>query len=339
MSYITSDIKTGSIEQLRNLTPLELKQYDLFYCIEDGKEGNFKVDLTDTTSVDNLGTILVTTSGTRLKRVITNNEVFPEWFGAVGDGVADDYFALQGAIFAAQDKKLKLSARIYKTTFPLFINSNTVIEGAGIKSIVKFIDPNFTKGRGGFVLGSTREANKALAIQVFPSGSTYGKTVNSTTYTNPAIGQYLENNNSLTECENSHIRNLSIIAEFTSPTAWGGYGINFVNAKNCTCNDIYGTGWTQLIGMGSDVAPETPSNYNCHAYDLVVNSPDLVHTYYSIGFISNSTKCSIRNAKQINPCTAGSPDGSGVATNYTENCVIENITKFGANSKLRGCIC
>lgn len=69
MSYITSDIKTGNISQLRNLTPLELKQYDLFYCVEDGKEGNFKVDLTDTTSLDDGLNVLISNTTVRLKRI------------------------------------------------------------------------------------------------------------------------------------------------------------------------------------------------------------------------------------------------------------------------------
>ena len=68
MSYITSDIKTGTITQLRNLTSIELKQYDLFYCIEDGKEGNFKVDLTDTTSLDDGLNVLISNT-IRLKRI------------------------------------------------------------------------------------------------------------------------------------------------------------------------------------------------------------------------------------------------------------------------------
>lgn len=142
MSYITSDIKTGSIEQLRNLTPLELKQYDLFYCIEDGKEGNFKVDLTDTTSVDNLGTILVTTSGVRLKRVIENGEVCPEWFGAKGDGTTDDKTAIQNALNAGKnvlfaENKTYITTRLQlkdnqslkgrNTTLKLKSNSNDYI--------------------------------------------------------------------------------------------------------------------------------------------------------------------------------------------------------------------
>ena len=79
-----------TISQLRSLFLTSNDTNKLFYCIEDGKEGNFKVDLTDTTSVDNLGTILVTTSGVRLKRVLEDGEIFPEWFGAVGDGMTDD---------------------------------------------------------------------------------------------------------------------------------------------------------------------------------------------------------------------------------------------------------
>ncbi|MDR8459595.1 phage tail protein, partial [Acinetobacter baumannii] len=84
---------------------------------------------------------------------------------------------------------------------------------------------------------------------------------------------------------NSSIHDLYLEARFTNSTKnkWGGYGINFVNAQNCHVYNIWGKGWTQLIGMGSDIPPETPSNHLCSAKYLHVLEPDLVRTYYSIG--------------------------------------------------------
>ncbi|MBL2376709.1 phage tail protein, partial [Klebsiella pneumoniae] len=85
--------------------------------------------------------------------------------------------------------------------------------------------------------------------------------------------------------------------------------------QNCHVYNIWGKGWTQLIGMGSDIPPETPSNHLCSAKYLHVLEPDLVRTYYSIGFIANSTDCSIEHAIQYVPMTSGSLNGSGAALN------------------------
>lgn len=86
-----------------------------------------------------------------------------------------------------------------------------------------------------------------------------------------------------------------------------------------------GKGWTQLIGMGSDTPPETPSNHNCSATNLYILQPDLVRTYYSVGFMANSSNCTIQNAKQWEPMTAGSKNGSGVALNFCEDCIVSDI--------------
>jgi len=67
-------------------------------------EGFWYYDSGDTTSVDNLGTILVnSTLGYRYKRVYDNGVVNVRWFGAVGDGINDDTSALQSAINFVSD--------------------------------------------------------------------------------------------------------------------------------------------------------------------------------------------------------------------------------------------
>ena len=56
-------------------------------------------------------------------------------FGAVGDGVTDDTAAIQAALNASSN--IYLPSGTYKTTAPLLLNSNNIITGAGISSVIK----------------------------------------------------------------------------------------------------------------------------------------------------------------------------------------------------------
>ncbi|WP_431296998.1 glycosyl hydrolase family 28-related protein [Rahnella sp. PAMC 25559] len=252
-------------------------------------------------------------------------------FGARGDGIHDDSPAFQKACdYAKQIGGARIHLpdpiKYYRLTFPIYLSSNTEIYGQGATTKIIFEDPIFNKGRGGFVIGSSLEANSYFAHEWYRSKKK-STTINPD-FKNPVQRQYLRDNPEFVQAENSLIHDVLLQAIFTSENeqAWGGYGINFVNARDCHAYNIWGMGWTQLIGMGSDVPPETPSNHNCSAKNLVVIKPDLRRTYYSIGFIANSTNCTIDNARQDAPMTANTPNGSGVATNLCEDCIIKNIT-------------
>ena len=63
-----------------------------------GIAGVFQYDLTDTTSADNGGTIIVGADGRRWKRDHADGWVNVKWFGATGSGIVNDAPAIQSAI-------------------------------------------------------------------------------------------------------------------------------------------------------------------------------------------------------------------------------------------------
>lgn len=73
-------------------------QTNNFYTTDINQEGHWYYDSTDTTSVDNTGTILVTSDGKRIKRIFTTDKINVKWFGVIGDGVTNDVTILQSVI-------------------------------------------------------------------------------------------------------------------------------------------------------------------------------------------------------------------------------------------------
>jgi hypothetical protein len=66
------------------------------YQTTDYGGGQWYYDSTDTTSVDNIGTIVVSTNGKRFKRIF-DDQLSVTWFGAKGDG-SDETIIIEKAI-------------------------------------------------------------------------------------------------------------------------------------------------------------------------------------------------------------------------------------------------
>lgn len=70
----------------------------IYYVTDQGQEGHFYYDAADLVSPDdNAGTVLVGATGARFKRIV-QGEANVRWFGAKGDGQADDTVSIQAAL-------------------------------------------------------------------------------------------------------------------------------------------------------------------------------------------------------------------------------------------------
>jgi len=98
---------TSSIANLRLLTDATITQVIAagYYTTGDMPVSVYNYDPTDTTSTDNGGTIIVGGDGRRWK-MQNNGVVSLRQFGAKGDGVTDDYNAINNALLALNNKTL-----------------------------------------------------------------------------------------------------------------------------------------------------------------------------------------------------------------------------------------
>ena len=91
-----------------------------------GINGLFTVDITDTTSADNGGTIIVSSSGKRWKRVY-DGAVNILWFGVLGDGTTNNSTAIQ-AVFNSTLTQIYFPKGVYKISTGLTFTSGISIE-------------------------------------------------------------------------------------------------------------------------------------------------------------------------------------------------------------------
>lgn len=95
-----------SIASLRLVAADKVKAVEVsaYYAGSTAGGGIFYADTSNTTTADNGGTVIVGADGTRWRRLAA--DIQPEYFGAVGNGVADDTAALLAARDAAKAGKL-----------------------------------------------------------------------------------------------------------------------------------------------------------------------------------------------------------------------------------------
>ena len=114
-----------TITGLRSNTPAALSN-KTFYVTDPDKQGSFAYDPVDKNTPDDSVMTLVTAEGLRFKRVTDQNSINVRWFGATGNGSADDWYAIQKAINyllvnTAVGRTLYFPAGTYKISRPLLI--------------------------------------------------------------------------------------------------------------------------------------------------------------------------------------------------------------------------
>ncbi|MBP1990311.1 right-handed parallel beta-helix repeat-containing protein [Paenibacillus eucommiae] len=101
---------------IAGLRSLAVPDAELVYYVKNkGQEGVFIYDPTDTTSVDNAGLVLVSTTGARFKRSF-QGKVNVKWFGAKGDGVTDDKDPITAAVNSGYDVVFPEGTYVVKDT-------------------------------------------------------------------------------------------------------------------------------------------------------------------------------------------------------------------------------
>ncbi|MDQ2718250.1 MAG: right-handed parallel beta-helix repeat-containing protein [Bacteroidota bacterium] len=103
---------------------------DIMYQTTDNAGGQWHYDATDTTSTDNIGTVIVTAGGQRMKRIYSGS-INVKWFGAVGLATTDDQPAIQAAInfaVSTQIYSVYIPTGNYKINSPIYITGGNNIK-------------------------------------------------------------------------------------------------------------------------------------------------------------------------------------------------------------------
>lgn len=159
-------VTVGTIATLRTVASPVVTT--IYYLTAKGQAGPFYYDSADTTTADNGGTVIV--SGTaRFKRISDGSDVFPEWFGAAGDGVTDDTAAINAAITAlntlTNGGTVRHKSNIYSVS-SILMKRNVSLKG-------NFSYPNDSMPAG-VTAATTYRANTANSVLCsYPKDQTY----------------------------------------------------------------------------------------------------------------------------------------------------------------------
>lgn len=199
----------------------------------------------------------------------TNREWYPKWFGAAEDGVTDDTEILQRILdlpsVINRGIVLDMYGKTYRTTYGLFIKSNTSIRGGTIKA--KFPNQmqwvlktyNYYKSKG-TVYGAV---NPGALASWQDNDNGYADAVNGGTIEDlTIIGEYNEHYTEVIENEGTENETVTRVADGTYTPIFGGLCIMVSNSVNTKNVRISGVG----VGLGRGACLKTcDDGLNIHA--------------------------------------------------------------------------
>jgi hypothetical protein len=161
-------------------------------------------------------------------------------FGATGNGTTDDTTAIQtalNAIFNAGGGTVFVPAGTYKTSAPLIVRTNTILEGVGYAS--KIVQSANFNGQGNVIhIGYGYEWNQN------------GQSFNPASNDDATMAQLLANNYSKLTTISAGARNLYIKGYINGNRP--GQGLLFINALNCFCEYIWADNVLTPVVIGND---------------------------------------------------------------------------------------
>lgn len=293
-----------SLANLRKLSNTAVVNTKVFYLNEAGKQGFFQYDATDNTSPDNTGTIVVTTSGKRLKRVY-DSAINVKWFEAKGDSVSDDTQAIKNALAAIPPATgtnrggqlyFPKCKKFYRTTSKITIDKNFIqIQGESELVIVR----NYGVGEVAFEVSGQFVSFRDLSVwgngNAFGVGGTtsYGihlKNANNFKFLNVNIryhgshGIYCSNGVWVGSFMSTEVsQNLGDGVNSNSPSSLeqNGNAFSFVN-----CTLAYNTG-SGLSWKASALNVNGCTIEGNKAYGILVNCTGLTNSSFGINITGN----------------------------------------------------
>ena len=215
-----------------------------YYTLNDGGEGIFVFNPSDTTSTSNGGTIIIDASNNRYYRETNGQPYSVKWFGATGNNTGDDAPSIRNTIAAAQDGT------------GIFFPSGTYLLNSTQTSPISDLDPpnilvegksNFAiTGEPGAILTSSDTANYS---EHFLFNNCTNFLVSGLTHYGNQTGFVVSQENGaygINSCVNFTFRDLHM----TGP--WGGNGAMFVG--DWLFNGLFENILGDKIGIGFDLA-------------------------------------------------------------------------------------
>lgn len=323
----------------------------------DPISGSFQLVSSDTTSVDNGGTLIVDALGRRWARVFTG-PVYVGWFGAKGDGVSDDFLPCTAAITASgshgQVVFNKTASNVYALSQGLKYYSGQFWSGLGgvnvlgggtklrlisnSSSVAEPANPSATTfcfRAEGIYFDAQGFADCALSLY----NTSYGKIdLCSFRVTKDNAAGILFDSNVDLQCYFNTVNQARVFA-----SGIGSAGMRF--ARGANANQVKGgkcgSSWRGMeflsLSSGNEVsATDFEENIDCHIY---VDSPNQVFNSLHmesapIGYVltANATNTQRMNTTFATTCVINVQDSSKIGTvldTRSETSSIKGDLRFG----------